>query len=70
MPPYPRYSGYNFEDFMPVYGFGLLTAGTINLDDVNYGEYKTFGVFGQMGKNIKEKYNTVNLIKNIHRQIL
>lgn len=74
--PYPkqlkeaeRYSGYQFEDFMPVYGYGLSTQGTISLNDVDYGQYKSFGVFGQHGFNLKEKYLAINRMQEIDRQI-
>jgi len=74
--PYPKYlkeiepyNGYNFIDFMPIYGYGLMTSGTISLDDVHYGSYKSFGVFGQAGLNLKEQYKLVNRMQDIDRTI-
>lgn len=67
--PPPKYTGYKYDDFMPVYGFGLMTAGTISLNDIDYGEYKSFGVLGQHGMNIKEKYDTLNKIVSIDKKI-
>jgi len=42
--PFPKYlndpepyKGYNFDQFMPISGYGLMTAGRISLDDTKYG---------------------------------
>jgi len=52
---------------MPIYGYGLMTSGTISLDDVHYGPYKSFGVFGQSGTNLKEQYELINRMQEIDR---
>lgn len=61
------YNGYDFNKFMPIYGYGLMSSGTISLDDVHYGQHKSFGTFGQSGNNLKEQYQLINRMQEIDR---
>lgn len=46
-----------------------MTAGTISLDEIEYGSNKAFGVLGQNGINLKEYVDLYEQVKDIQRRI-